>query len=85
MALEALRGEKTLVEMAQKHDLHPTQINEWRKQLLERAADVFGADSKPDEPAIDLKELHATIRQLTLEKNFLQGALSKAGLLSARR
>lgn len=59
---------------AQKHDLHPTQINEWRKQLLDRAADVFGADSKPDEPVIDLKDLHAKIGLLTLEKDFLQGA-----------
>lgn len=85
VALEALRGEKTLAEIAQKHDLHPTQINEWRKQLLERAADVFGADGKPEEPSIDLKELHAKIGQLTLEKDFLHGALSKAGLLSAKR
>lgn len=80
VALEARRGEKTLAEIAQKHDLHPTQINEWRKRLLERAADIFGADAKPEEPTIDLKELHAKIDQLTLERDFLQGALSKAGL-----
>lgn len=85
VALEAVRGEKTLAEIAQKHDLHPTQINEWRKMLLERAADVFGADSRPEEPTVDLKELHAKIGQLTLEKDFLQGALSKAGLLSGRK
>lgn len=85
VALEAVRGEKTLAEIAQKHDLHPTQINEWRKQLLERAADVFGADSRPEEPAVDLKDLHAKIGQLTLEKDFLQDALSKAGLLSGRK
>ena len=85
VALEAVRGDKTLAELAQKHDLHPTQINESRKQLLNRAADVFGAASQPDEPVIDLKELHAKIGLLTLEKDFLQGALSKAGLLSVKR
>ena len=85
VALEAVRGDKTLAELAQKHDLHPTQIIKWRKQLLDRAADVFGADSKPDEPVIDLKDLHAKIGLLTLEKDFLQGALSKAGLLSVKR
>lgn len=74
VALEAVRGENTLAELSQKHDLHPTQINEWRKQLLERATDVFGASSKPEEPVIELKELHAQIVQLTLEKDFLQGA-----------
>ena len=74
VALEAVRGDKTLAELAQKHDLHPTQINESRKQLLNRAADVFGAASQPDEPVIDLKELHAKIGLLTLEKDFLQGA-----------
>ena len=85
VALEAVRGDKTLAEIAQKHDLHPTQINEWRKMLLDRAADVFGADSCPEEPVLDLKELHAKIGQLTLEKDFLHGALSKAGLLSGRK
>ena len=85
VALEAVRGDKTLAELAQKHDLHPTQIIKWRKQLLDRAADVFGADSKPDEPVIDLKDLHAKIGLLTLENDFLQGALSKAGLLSVKR
>ena len=85
VALEAVRGDKTLAELAQKHDLHTTQIIKWRKQLLDRAADVFGADSKPDEPVIDLKDLHAKIGLLTLENDFLQGALSKAGLLSVKR
>ena len=74
-----------MAEIAQKHDLHPTQINEWRKMLLDRAADVFGADNRPEEPTVELKELHAKIGQLTLEKDFLHGALSKAGLLSARK
>ena len=67
--------------------MHPNQINTWRSQLLEGAADVFGEESKPD-PAttVDLKSLHAKIGELTLENDFLAGALGKAGLLpSAKR
>jgi transposase len=65
--------------------VHPNQVTERRRQLLERAADVFGAGNAPAEPAVDLKALHAKIGQLTLENDVLEGALSKAGLLSVRR
>jgi transposase len=86
VALEAVRGDKTIAEIAQKHDLHANQVTEWRRQLLERAAEVFGAGgAMPAEPAVDLKALHAKIGQLTLENDFLEGALTKAGLLSAKR
>ena len=53
--------------------------------LLERAAGVFGDTGTAAEPAADLKPLHAKIGQLTLENDFLEGALTKAGLLSAKR
>jgi transposase-like protein len=85
VALEAVRGDKTIAEIAQKHDVHPNQVTEWRRQLLERAGDVFGAGGGPAEPAVDIKALHAKIGQLTLENDFLEGALTKAGLLSAKR
>ncbi len=85
VALDAIKGEKTVAEIAQKHDVHPNQVTEWRRQLLERASDVFGASARPSEPAVDLKALHAKIGQLTLENDFLEGALGKAGLLSVRR
>jgi len=85
VALEALKGERTIAEVAQRHDVHPNQVTEWRRQLLERAADVFGGSSASAEPPVDLKALHAKIGQLTLENDFLEGALTKAGLLSARR
>jgi transposase-like protein len=84
VAVDAIKGEKTLAELAKLHDVHPNQINDWKNQLLERAASVFGGDSVAA-PAIDLKELHAKIGQLALENDFLAGALSKAGMLSAMR
>ena len=84
VALDAIRGSKTLAELAKQHDVHPNQITDWKTQLLERAASVFGAEAQ-SEPAVDLKALHAKIGQLALENDFLEGALHKAGLLSARR
>jgi hypothetical protein len=64
--------------------VHPNQVTEWRRQLLERAADVFGA-SADKQPSIDLKQLHAKIGQQALEIDFLAGALTKAGRMSAKR
>ena len=85
VAIEALGDGKTVAEIAQKHDVHPNQVTEWRRQLMERAAGVFGASVAPETAPVDLKELHAKIGQLTLENDFLEGALGKAGLLSAKR
>lgn len=86
VALAAVKGEKTLAELAQQFDVHPNLITQWRTRLLESAADVFGAETGPPEPAIDVKVLHAKIGELTLANDFLAGALGKAGLLpSAKR
>ncbi len=84
VAVAALKGDKTLAELAQQHDVHPNQIADWKTQLLERAAQVF-AGGGPEVAAVDVKTLHAKIGQLTLENDFLESALTKAGLLSAKR
>ena len=87
VALAAIKGEKTLADLAQQFDVHPNQITQWRSQLLEGAAGVFGSEvkSEPNAPTIDVKTLHAKIGELALENDFLSGALGKAGLLSAKR
>lgn len=88
VALAAIKGEKTLAELAQQFDVHANQITTWRTQLLEGAAGVFGGESAAEnaEPAVDVKTLHAKIGELTLANDFLAGALGKAGLLpSAKR
>ena len=85
VALAAVKGEKA--ELAQQFDIHPNQITQWKAQLLDGAAGVFGSDSRGDSqgPAVDLTVLHAKIGELTLENDFLAGALGKAGLPSAKR
>jgi transposase-like protein len=86
VAIAALKGEKTLAELSQQFDIHANQISTWRTQLLEGAQGVFGgAAAEGASPAVDVKEMHAKIGQLTLENDFLSGALSKAGLLSAKK
>lgn len=83
VALDAIRGEKTLNELAKQHDVHPNQIVDWKSQLQAGAADVFGGERH--DPVIDVKPLHAKIGQQALEIDFLAGALDKVGLLSAKR
>ena len=86
VALEALREDMTLAELAKKHEVHPNQITDWKRQLVAASAETFdrGA-SKPEAAPPDLKELHAKIGQQALEIDFLSGALTKAGLLSAKK
>ena len=83
VALDAVRGEKTLAELAKQHDVHPNQIVDWKNQLLAGAPDGFGGERH--DPVIDVKPLHAKIGQQALEIDFLAGALDKAGLWSAKR
>ena len=85
VALAAIKGDKTLAELAADFEVHPNQISEWKQQLQESAADIFGSGQRAKQAEPDFKVLHAKIGQLTLENDFLENALTKAGLLSAKR
>ena len=87
VALAAIKGERTIAQLADQFDVHPNQITTWKAQLEGGAADVFdpGGGAAQSAPPVDVKVLHAKIGELTLENDFLEGALSKAGLLNARR
>ncbi|WP_370671609.1 MULTISPECIES: IS3 family transposase, partial [Gammaproteobacteria] len=82
VALAAIRGEQTLVELSQQFDVHANQIKQWKDQLLEGATGVFGDETKaePSGPTIDVKTLHAKIGELTLENDFLFRCARQGGI-----
>src|SRR3954453_11846501 len=87
VALAAIKGEKTLAELAQQYDVHPNQITAWKAQVTEGVAGIFGSGSAGLEaaPAVDVKVLHAKIGELTLEVHFLASSLFGVGSDSQSR
>jgi transposase len=82
VALEALKGEQTLSELSTRFQIHPNQITEWKRQLLDRAPEVFDK-GKTIEPDVD--DLHSKIGKLTMEIDFLSGALGRIDGRSAKK
>jgi transposase-like protein len=86
VALAAVKGDRSITQLAEHFDVHPNQIATWKSQLEASASEIFGpGGGTPATPAVDVKSLHAKIGELTLENDFLEGALTKAGWLSAKR
>ena len=85
VALAALKGDKTLAELSKQFDVHPNQITDWKTRLQEGAAGVFGEDKVEQQAKVDVTRMQAKIGELTLENDFLERALTKTGLLSAKR
>ena len=78
VALEALKGERTVAELSSRFSVHPTLIHQWKKALLEGASGVFERGCAAKDPGLDkaaLKDLHAKIGELTVERDFLSEKL----------
>jgi transposase-like protein len=84
VAIEAIKCEQTLSELAQRFDVHPNQITNWKKQLLKNADNVFEHGKKVKQGPSE-EQLHAKIGQLTMENDFLSKALGRIGDPSAKR
>ena len=76
VALEALKGEQTMAELASRFDLHPNMIAQWKRQAVEGLAQVFsdGTAKREEVSETQIKELHAKIGPLTIERDFLARA-----------
>ena len=86
VALEALKDEQTVAELASRFGIHPTMIHQWKKTLLEGASDIFQRGRNHAEPeAGRIKDLHAKIGELTVERDFLERGLRLLPGRSARR
>jgi len=84
LALDALKGNQTIVELSERYQVHPNQITDWKKQLLEHAAEVFSKDRATDQGP-NVKDLHAKIGQLSMENDFLSVALGRIGDASVKK
>jgi transposase len=85
VALEAIRGEKTVAEIAAHHEVHPNQVTTWKTQALENLAGIFGGSLVADDGKEQIRQLREKVGELTMERDFLSGALGKLPGLSGKR
>jgi len=85
IALEAIRGDKTVAEIASHHEVHPNQVTTWKTQLLDNAAGIFGGEAVAEDGREQIQELRAKVGELTMERDFLSNALGKFPGLSGKR
>ena len=85
VAIAAIEGDQPLAALAQRFDVHPNQITQWKAELMERAGEVFATVAEKKEADPDIKTLHAKIGQLALENDFLSSALDRFGDTSAKK
>ena len=85
VALEAIRGERTVAEIAAHHEVHATQVTAWKTQALENMVGIFGGSAIAEDGKEQIRELREKIGQLTMENDFLEQALGKFPGLSAKR
>ena len=85
VALEAIRGEKTVAEIAAHHEVHATQVTAWKTEALENLAAIFGGNLVAEDSKERIRELHEKIGELTVERDFLSNALGKFPGLSGKR
>jgi transposase-like protein len=79
VALEALRGDKTIQEIAAKHKVHPNQVSTWKRQAVDGLGAVFsnGVDRARRDHESEVRDLHAKIGELTVERDFLARGLKR--------
>ncbi len=79
VALEALRGDKTIQEIAAKHKVHPNQVSTWKRQAVDGLGEVFSnsADRGRRDHESEVRDLHTKIGELTMERDFLAGGLKR--------
>lgn len=78
VALAAVRGDRTLAELAEQFDVHPNQIQDWKKRLMSSAEEVFGDKAlSTEDKRVEAEKLHAMIGRLTMENDFLAKALGR--------
>jgi transposase len=79
VALEAIKGQETVAELATKHELHPTQIAAWKREAVEKLAKVFDekGSAREQNRDVELTKLHAKIGQLVVERDFLSKAFDR--------